>query len=254
MTSEKIAVIGGSGFYDFPGLLKVNKKTIESPYGAAGPITEGQLNDVAVVFLPRHGVDHTTPPHRINYRANLWALKGCDVTAILALNAVGGIHQKAAPGTLVIPDQIIDYTWGREHTFAESIGKTFGHIDFTYPYAAGLREQIIAAANALSVDYYGEGVYGCCQGPRLETAAEIEKLRRDGCDIVGMTAMPEAALARELNIPYASICPVVNWAAGIQKTEITLTEITARLEAFAAVLQTLLSHVVTSYSSSERKL
>ncbi|MDQ0127124.1 5'-methylthioinosine phosphorylase [Pseudomonas lini] len=209
------AIIGGSGLTQLEGLDIRQSLAVDTPYGA--PSAEVQIGEYAgkeVLFLARHGHPHRIPPHRVNYRANLWALKQAGAEAILAVNAVGGIHPSMVTGHFCVPHQLIDYTSGREHTcFADNLEQVT-HIDFSYPYSEHLRQQLMAALAAEGVGYSGQGVYGCTQGPRLETAAEIARLERDGCDIVGMTGMPEAALARELELDYACLALVVNLAAG----------------------------------------
>lgn len=233
--SAKIGIIGGSGFYTLANDGATSSQEIETPYSES-PVTlyNSVVNDKVVLFLPRHGVSHSVPPHRINYRANLWALKESGATSILAINVVGGIVESVPPGKLVIPDQLIDYTWGREHTFFDNFaGKDEfeTHVDFTWPYDADLRKALSESAALLGYEAQEGGVYACTQGPRLETAAEIQRLQQDGCSIVGMTGMPEAALARELGIPYASIALVVNWAAGLSDEAISFKEISATMEA-----------------------
>lgn len=237
-----LAFIGGSGFNTFEGFQTERVELQQTPY-ASEPvaITIGRLPQVAqpLCFLARHGVGHTVPPHRINYRANLFALHQLQVSGIVAVNAVGGIHDNAGPGQLVVPDQIIDYTYGREHTFFDGsdtgldspdrFTASVAHVDFTEPYDARLRQCLTAAAARLGVAVFDRGVYGATQGPRLETPAEVRRLQRDGCDIIGMTGMPEAALARELNIPYACIALSVNWAAGLSAQPITMDAIRAVL-------------------------
>ena len=209
------AIIGGSGLTRLEGLDIRQSLAVDTPYGA--PSAEVQIGEYAgkeVLFLARHGHPHRIPPHRVNYRANLWALKQAGAEAILAVNAVGGIHPAMVTGHFCVPHQLIDYTSGREHTcFADNLEQVT-HIDFSNPYSEHLRQQLMAALAAEGVGYSGQGVYGCTQGPRLETAAEIARLERDGCDIVGMTGMPEAALARELELDYACLALVVNPAAG----------------------------------------
>lgn len=220
-----MAVIGGSGFYQLPDLTSSKSIQIPTPYGAAVDVIEGRIGRSQVVFLARHGSGHRIPPHKINYRANLWALHQLGVQSILSINAVGGIAAHAEPGVLVLPDQLIDYTFNREHTFADSLDEHFNHIDFTWPFAEKLRNRVLLLVESLNIKHHAGGIYGCSQGPRLETAAEVKKMAVDGCTIVGMTAMPEAALARELGMEYVSICPVVNWAAGLTRVEITLADI-----------------------------
>lgn len=223
------AVIGGSGCYELPFMDAPESLAISTPFGEASGIVKGQFAGGELVFIPRHGASHHIPPHKINYRANIWALRELNVSAILALNAVGGIAAECAPASIVVPDQIIDYTYGREHTFADVLNDDINHVDFSYPFDEALRGRILSCLAKTDIRWVGEGVYACMQGPRLETAAEVKKLARDGCTIVGMTAMPEAALARELGIVYASLCTVVNWAAGVQSEPISMTEIQAVL-------------------------
>ena len=223
---QKIGIIGGTGLLHMPGLAIRDTLTVETPYGAtSSTLTTGLLNSVELVFLARHGNPHRLPPHKINYRANLWALQNVGVDHIIAVNAVGGIHPKMGPGHINIPDQIVDYTYGREHTFSDSTEVPLHHIDFTFPYNRMLRTHIASAAKKLKLNFSDTGVYAATQGPRLESPAEINRLERDGCDIVGMTGMPEAALARELGLFYASIALVVNMAAGRSETEITMADI-----------------------------
>ncbi|MCX8098363.1 MAG: S-methyl-5'-thioinosine phosphorylase [Casimicrobiaceae bacterium] len=211
-----LAIIGGSGtgrLFTGPGR---QRRIVRTPYGdPSGPIVRAEVAGKALLFLARHGVGHVLPPHRINYRANLYALKESGASAIVALAAVGGISADSGPGRLVIPHQIIDYTYGREATFFDGADRRVFHIDFTEPYDESLRARLATAAQQAQVDVLKHGVYAATQGPRLETAAEIERLRRDGATVVGMTGMPEAALARELELPYAHLCLVVNWAAGV---------------------------------------
>ncbi|HFQ13197.1 MAG TPA: S-methyl-5'-thioinosine phosphorylase [Gammaproteobacteria bacterium] len=220
------AIIGGTGLTAMPGLRIHERLRITTPWGeTSAELIRGELNDRPVLFLPRHGSGHTVPPHRINYRANIHALKEAGARHIIAINAVGGIDPELAPGQLVIPDQIIDYTWGRESTFFDGDDAPVVHVDFTEPYCARLRERLLAAAARAGIDVVAQGVYGATQGPRLETAAEIRRMARDGCTLVGMTGMPEAVLARELDCCYASIAVVANLAAGLGEGEITMEEI-----------------------------
>lgn len=203
-------------------------ETRTTPYGEpSAPLCHVQLADRPVIVLQRHGQQHQIPPHRINYRANLWALCTAGVQQVIGLTTVGGIHPELGPGTLSIPDQVIDYTYGREHTFATRLDDTFGHIDYSEPYDTRLRQALIHAAQSCAIHCMPQGVYGATQGPRLETAAEIRCLQQDGCDMVGMTGMPEASLARELGLNYACLALVVNRAAGIADTAIDLEQITA---------------------------
>ena len=210
-----LAIIGGSGLTQLANLNVIRREVVRTPYGEpSGALTFGQLCEHPVVFLARHGYGHTIPPHRVNYQANLWALKEAGVEIIISVASVGGIRADMCPGTLVVPDQIIDYTWGRKSTFHEGTDEPVVHIDFTEPYDASVRRRILAAAAAAGEKVFDGAVYAATQGPRLETAAEINRLERDGADVVGMTGMPEAALARELGIPYAAINVVANYAAG----------------------------------------
>lgn len=211
-----LAVIGGSGLTQLASLEVARREVVRTPYGEpSGTLTFGRIGAQEVVFLARHGHGHTIPPHRVNYRANLWALvKAAGAEGIVSVASVGGIRDDLGPGALVVPHQIIDTTWGRPHTFFDGGDAPVVHVDFTEPYDRALRERLLCAADAVGIKTSGSAVYAATQGPRLETAAEIERLARDGADIVGMTGMPEAALARELATPYAAICAVANWAAG----------------------------------------
>ncbi len=224
----KLAIIGGTGLTQLEGLSIIKHEQINTPYGSpSAEIVTGELNQCEIIFLARHGNPHSIAPHKINYRANLWALKQLGVEQIIAVAAVGGINSDMAPAHLAIPDQIIDYSYGRKHTFFEEEAVT--HIDFTYPYNQELRSRLICAAAKANIKISPLGTYGCTQGPRLETAAEIRRMEKDGCDLVGMTGMPEAALAKELGMAYASISVVANWAAGKSEGEITMAEIERHL-------------------------
>ena len=225
-----IAIIGGSGLSRIEGLKIIERKQLQTPFGMpSADYIIGQLNGTTLVFLARHGNPHTIPPHRINYRANLWGLKQLAVEQIIAVAAVGGISSEMPPAKIAIPEQIIDYTYGRNHTFFEDGQEQVTHIDFTYPYTQHLRHRLIESAEKSAIHICPRGVYGATQGPRLETAAEIHRMERDGCDLVGMTGMPEAALARELGMDYASLSVVANWAAGKTEGEITMPEIEQNL-------------------------
>ncbi|MEE4278216.1 MAG: S-methyl-5'-thioinosine phosphorylase [Halieaceae bacterium] len=221
-------VIGGTGLSEMAGLTIVREHAVSTPFGAcSGAISEGILGDgQRLFFLHRHGPsDRPIPPHRVNYRANLWALRELGVNRIIAANAVGAINAQLKPGRLVIPDQLIDYTWGREHSFDDGERGHLLHVDFTEPFDSQLRRQLLAASLSAAVPCEDGAVVAVVQGPRLETAAEVRRLARDGCDLVGMTTMPEAALARELAIPYAAVAMVVNAAAGLDDRPISLSEI-----------------------------
>ncbi len=210
------AVLGGSGLSQLPDFEITRRKVQRTPYGEpSGALTIGVLAGHEIVFLARHGYGHTIAPHQINYRANLWALSQLDLDGILSVASVGGIRPDLKPGQLVVPDQIIDYTHGRAGTFFEGESQAVQHIDFTWPYDSQLRAALCLAADAAGEQVVQGGCYACTQGPRLETAAEVKRLARDGADIVGMTGMPEASLARELDIPYVHLALVVNQAAGV---------------------------------------
>lgn len=240
-----IAVIGGTGIDQFEGLEIVSQHALETPYGEPSrPVDEGRFAGQRLFFLQRHGAPRAIPPHRVNYRANLWALRSLGVDSVVALNAVGGITDSMQTGSLVLPDQLIDYTWGREHTLDEGAGDHLQHIDFTRPYDAGLRSRVVAAAKAAGVPLVEGGVHGVTQGPRLETAAEVRRLARDGCDIVGMTGMPEASLARELGLAYTCVCMVVNPAAGLSGELITLESMGQALSGCTAAFGELLESLV----------
>ncbi|WP_447937169.1 S-methyl-5'-thioinosine phosphorylase [Thermomonas fusca] len=213
--SIELAVIGGTGVYALGELADVESHQPVTPYGApSGPVRIGTFAGRRVAFLARHGEGHSLPPHKINYRANLAALKALGAPRVLALNTVGGITERFGPRVLACPDQLIDYTWGRISTLCEEPGSEVLHVDFGDPYTPALRRQVIAAAAQAGVALVDAGCYGATQGPRLETRAEIARMRRDGCDLVGMTGMPEAGLARELGLDYACLAIVANWAAG----------------------------------------
>jgi len=241
-----LAIIGGTGLTQLSSLEIVRREVVRTPYGEpSGALTFGSLCNKPVVFLARHGYGHTIPPHKVNYRANIWALKEAKVGAIVSVASVGGIRDDYVPGALVIPNQIIDYTWGRESTFFDSVDKPVRHIDFTRPYDEALRQRLLVAAASAGEAVYNGGVYATTQGPRLETAAEIDRLERDGADLVGMTGMPEASLARELNLPYAAINVVVNCAAGRSSSEqgIHFDDIELVLQDAMVRVHTLLEHI-----------
>jgi len=225
-----LGIIGGSGLTRLEALKVTHREVVNTPYGdASAPLLFGELDKLEVVFLPRHGSNHTIPPHKVNYQANIWALQQVGVHQVVGMAAVGGITKTMAPGTLCIPDQLIDYTYGRPHTFFEDDLTKVTHIDFTEPYCPTMRSRLIEAARNAQVEVVGEGTYGATQGPRLETAMEIRRLAQDGCDIVGMTGMPEAGLARELDLCYGNLSLVVNWAAGLSEGPITMRDIESHL-------------------------
>ena len=226
-----LAIIGGSGLTKIQELEIIGTQAVKTPFGSpSADYVFGKLHGKKVIFLSRHGNPHHIAPHKINYRANLWGLKELGVTRVIAVAAVGGISANMAPAHLAIPDQIIDYSYGREHSFFAENDTAVQHIDFTYPYSQALRAGLINAAATINLPVSPIATYGCTQGPRLETAAEIGRMEKDGCDLVGMTGMPEAALARELNLSYATLAVVANWAAGKSEGEITMAEIERHLE------------------------
>lgn len=231
MTRSSVAIIGGTGLDEVPGFVLHSREEITTPFGRPSePIALGTLDGTPVAFLPRHGHDHRVPPHQINFRANLWALRIAGISTVIAVAAVGGITA-TKPGTILLPDQVIDYTYGREQTFSGHLGEAVTHVDFTHPYCATVRNALVDAAARANVSVRPHGVMGVTQGPRLESAAEVNRLDRDGCDVVGMTGMPEAALARELGLCYAAVTLVVNAAAGRGPGTITMEEIGRNLTA-----------------------
>lgn len=244
-----LAIIGGTGVYKLAQLEDVETHLPQTRYGLpSGPVRVGTLAGQRVAFLARHGEGHSVPPHRINYRANLVALQMVGAQSVLALNTVGGIAERYAPRALGCPDQLIDYTWGRSSTLSDGLAEEAQdsevlHVDFGDPYTPELRRAVLAAAADAQVAVVDGGCYGATQGPRLETRAEIARMRRDGCDLVGMTGMPEAGLARELGLDYACLAIVANWAAGAGPDPdevITLADVLANVEAASAGLPPLL--------------
>ena len=223
-----LALIGGTGLTE---LQETSESiTVATPYGApSAPIRVVATEPVRLLFLPRHGNPHRFPPHKVNYRANLWSLRAAGADRVLAVYAVGGLHEPWAPAALAAPDQLIDYTWGREHSYCDSEDVPLAHVDFTNPYDGPLRRALLAAARDASIDLVDGGCIGVFQGPRLESAAEIERSRRDGCDMAGMTALPEAGLVRELGLDYAGVAVVANWAAGFTGERLSEEDIAATL-------------------------
>ena len=241
-----LAIIGGTGVYKLASLEDVESHLPQTRYGfASGAVRVGTLAGRRVAFLARHGEGHSVPPHKINYRANLVALQMVGARRVLALNTVGGISDHYGPRVLGCPDQVIDYTWGRVSTLSEEEGTEVLHVDFGDPYTPSLRAEILAAAQRAQVEIVDGGCYGATQGPRLETRAEIVRMKRDGCDLVGMTGMPEAGLARELGLDYACLAIVANWAAGCgDEAEITMADVLANVDAASAGLPRLLQELV----------
>ena len=228
--SIDLAVIGGTGLYRFGEIENPEEERPDTPFGAlSAPIVRGRWHGREVAFLARHGTGHSLYPHQINYRANLWALAHHEPRRVVAINAVGSLDRRFSPGSLAVPDQLIDYTWGREATYFGELPDIPMHVDFTDPYDPGLRQALLAAGGLAPASV----VLGVTQGPRLETAAEIRRLGVDGCHLVGMTGMPEAVLARELGLPYASLCVIANWAAGFGEApeeEITMDMVVRTVE------------------------
>jgi len=274
-----VAIIGGSGFSSFfsgdhlsdaacehnkntPFLVQKTLGAQTTPYGSVEGLVSLTSHDAnhpffkqghTLYFIARHGDSHSTPPHKINYRAIIYALKAQGVTHIIATHAVGGITASCKPESLVLPNQVIDYTSGREHTYYDDFSQGLEHIDFSYPFAGEVYQRFLHTINTASKSDYTSivvgGCYGCTQGPRLESAAEIQRLKQDGCDIVGMTAMPEAALAREQKVDYASISMVVNWAAGVEPGMIEMAEIIASLNKTSLSTLHFVSDVLASFVS-----
>jgi 5'-deoxy-5'-methylthioadenosine phosphorylase len=248
-----LAIIGGSGLTRLSTLAVAHREVVRTPYGEpSSALVFGQLSARDVVFLARHGHGHTIPPHRVNYRANLWALKQRTVDSILAVASVGAISARHGPGDLVLPHQLIDYTSGRQQTFFDGGDREVVHVDFTHPYSEELRARCLDAAKAAQITVHDGGVYGAVSGPRLETAAEIDRMERDGATLVGMTGMPEAALARELGIAYASIAVVVNHAAGRGDSAagVSMERIARVLETAMDKVKILIAHVVQQQPAS----
>lgn len=237
-----LAVIGGSGLYSLGEDFHLQEQAPRNtPFGdTSADILQGRWHDIPLVFLARHGPGHRVPPHRVNYRANIWALKQLGVAKIIAVNAVGGITSDMPPQTLALPDQIIDYSSGREHTFFDGGDAPVTHVDFSWPYSAELRGILMEAGLQAGQPLAASGTYGSTNGPRLESAAEIARMRNDGCNLVGMTGMPETALARELEIDYACLALVVNWAAGVEDGQISMQEILRNMEQGVRQVKTLL--------------
>ena len=241
-----LAIIGGTGLTNLENLKITRREVVRTPYGEpSGHLTFGKIGKAEVVFLARHGYGHTIAPHEVNYRANIWALQSVGVTRVLAVNSVGGIAADMGPGVLGVPDQVIDYTSGRKQTFFDGEADVT-HVDFTFPFCTLARMLYLAAAKAVAIDVLESGVIGVMQGPRLETVAEIDRLEKDGCTMVGMTSMPEASLAREKNLSYATLALSMNHAAGrgSSSTGIKLLEADAVLEAGMKKVRAILSKAV----------
>jgi len=246
-----LGIIGGTGLTQLSNLEVTRREVVRTPYGEpSGALTFGRIAGREVVFLARHGYGHTIPPHMVNYRANIWALHAQQLTRVVSVASVGGIRDDLGPGVIAVPDQIVDYTWGRRSTYHEGEDRAVVHIDFTYPYSESLRQEILGAARDVGQDMIDGGVYATTQGPRLETAAEIDRLERDGAHMVGMTGMPEAALARELDLNYAAIAVVANYAAGRagSKAGIRMEDINATLRTALAKVRNVIERLVESHA------
>lgn len=225
---RRLGLIGGTGLDEFGQAIATHD--INTAFGRpSAKFAEYQVGDLQLFFLPRHGAQHEIPPHAVNYQANIDALKQLEVEGIIAVNAVGGISSATPPGSLCVPDQLIDYTWGRAHTFSMSATDALVHTEFAGPFDGRVRRGLLRTAAEADIDLIDGGCVAVSQGPRLETAAEIRKFKRDGCDLVGMTTMPEAALAREAGLDYASLCITANWAAGLEQEPVTMAAIEATL-------------------------
>lgn len=237
-----LGFVFGSGFEDF---VLDNAQTVQTqtPFGET-EFDLGIFNGTRVAVLHRHGKDHRFAPHQIPSKAQMWALKEAGVTEIIAVASVGGMAAENAPGHFTVPDQIVDYTYGRECTYWGEAGMPMQHIDFTRPFDESLREKLLHASENAKVYVHPKGTYACTQGPRLETAAEVRRMIMDGCDMVGMTAMPEAALAKELGIRYVMICFSVNWAAGLVDDTLDFAAIKENMKRSVSSLRNVLAHFV----------
>ncbi len=246
--SKLLAVIGGTGLTTLKNLTIIKREVVQTPYGEpSAPLARGEIDGKGILFLPRHGYGHTIPPHKINYRANIWALKEAGATDVIAVAAVGGIRSDMQAMKIVVPDQIVDYTYSRINTFFEEGLTQVTHIDFTHPYCQSLREILINSCRALDVSAATQATYAATQGPRLESAAEIKKLEKDGCDIVGMTGMPEASLARELELCYSCLGVVANLAAGKSDEILTMDMIEQNLNLAMENVRQILAHSIKSF-------
>jgi 5'-methylthioinosine phosphorylase len=249
MSVKTLALIGGTGLNELGSVQELLE--FETPYGApSAPLRVIREDDIRMIFLARHGSPHRFPPHRVNYRANMWALREAGADHVLAISAVGGIAEHCNPGSLHALDQIVDYTWGRSHTYSDSDEEDLQHVDFSYPYAGPLRDQLLAASNKSGIALANGGCVGVFQGPRLESAAEIERAGRDGCTVAGMTSMPEAGLARELGLDYAGIAVVANWGAGVVEGTISEDDIAETLREPMSRVRALVEQVAGLLASS----
>lgn len=244
---RRLGLVGGSGLDDWAVVSRSHDKS--GIYGKpSAKVAEFCIGNLQLFFLPRHGNQHEIPPHAVNYRANINAFRQLEVEGIIAINAVGSISAAVEPGMLVVPDQLIDYTWGREHSFSMTSNDVLSHTEFANPFDGNMRSCLINAASSAKIDVVDGSCIGVTQGPRLETAAEIQRLRRDGCDLVGMTTMPEAALAREMALDYASLCVSANWAAGLETKPVTMAGIENTLVTSMVNVRSLLSKVFEEFN------
>ncbi len=245
-----LGIIGGTGLTQLANLELTRREVVRTPWGEpSGALTFGRINGQDVIFLARHGYGHTIPPHMVNYRANIWALQARGATHVVSVASVGGIRSDLGPGVIAVPHQIIDYTWGRKSTFYEGDERGVVHVDFTHPYSSDLRARCLEAARSANQSVVDGGVYACTQGPRLESAAEIDRMEGDGADMVGMTGMPEAALARELDLAYATIAVVANYAAGRASSSegIRMDEINATLQTALGKVRRIIDELVITH-------
>ena len=243
MADKRFGIIGGTGAVDL--LDREKLRHVDTPWGSpSAPLAEVTLADQSVWFLARHGNPHRIAPHRVNYRANIDALRQAGVSDVIAINAVGGVDPQLAPGALVVPDQLMDYTWGRESSFANDHDRALVHIEFGRPFCSQLRVQLLAAGADLGLEVHNGGCCAVTQGPRLETEAEVRRLENDGATLVGMTSLPEAALAREAGLNYASVCVVANPAAGVSAEAISLDAIERVLHQSMGSVHKLLERVI----------
>ncbi len=246
-----LALLGGTGLTELENYSET--LAVDTPYGApAAPVRVVETHPVRLLFLPRHGNPHRFPPHCVNYRANMWALKEAGADHVLAVSAVGGICEPYGPATLALPDQLVDYSWGREHSYCDSAEVPLVHVDFTNPYEGPLRLALLEAARQSKIDVVDGGCIGVFQGPRLESAAEIERGRRDGCDMAGMTSLPEAGLARELGLDYAGVAVVSNWAAGVSDELISEEDIAETLREPMIKVRRLLRALIDNLANEKK--
>ena len=246
-TPKRLGLIGGTGLDHFGEA--VGSHEIVGAFGQpSASLAEYRIGNLQVFFLPRHGEQHQFPPHAVNYAANVHAFRQLEVEGIVAVNAVGGISSAYPPGALSFPDQLIDYTWGRAHTFSMAVGDELLHIEFAEPFEGRVRQALIKAAVTAGINATDGGCVGVSQGPRLETAAEIRRFSQDGCDLVGMTSMPEAALAREAGLDYACLCVTANWAAGLEQEPVTMAAIEATLAQAMIRVRKLLERLFEEFS------